>query len=56
MPHYIVREAFTVMYFVEAESETEALDKAKSTGPRDFDEIDQNAPFLPMTAEIDPEA
>jgi hypothetical protein len=55
MANYVVRETFTVMYFVEADSEAAAIEKAKTVGPRDFDEIDQSAPFPPMTAELDDE-
>lgn len=56
MTRYIVRETFTVKYYIDAETETEALEKAESIGPREFDEIDQEAPLPPMTAEVDPEA
>lgn len=40
MTRYVVREDVTLLYFVEAESPAEAIEKAKENSPREFDEID----------------
>lgn len=56
MPKYIVRETFTALYHVEAESEAAAIEKAKENSPRDFDEIDCSPRGAnTISAEIDPD-
>lgn len=52
MPDYIVRETFTTMRFIEADSPEAAKAEAEKGGLLDFDEIDHGAPVT-MTVEID---
>lgn len=52
MPDYIVRETFTTLRHIEADSPEAAKAEAEKGGLLDFDEIDHGAPVT-MTVEID---
>lgn len=40
MARYVVRETLTVVFYVDADSPAEAIEKAKERAPLDADEID----------------
>lgn len=44
MPRYIVRETVTLIRYIEAESESEAIAKVREMGVGDFEEVDCSEP------------
>lgn len=57
MTKYIVRENVTLIRYVEAENEQDAIDSAKTRGVGDFDEVDSGPGALNhMWAEVDSDA